>query len=85
MGRIRLLVRTTDILLYIPLNSLYSLDLFFWYNSAFGSPFGKILGVGYVQELVARLTQTPISVVSLNIPVKPFTLIMQMNTAQYKH
>jgi len=40
----------------------YSLDLHFWYNSAFGSPFGKILGVGYVQELVARLTQTPIPV-----------------------
>lgn len=40
----------------------YSLDLYFWYDSAFGSPFGKILGIGYVQELVARLTQTPIPV-----------------------
>jgi len=40
----------------------YSLDLRFWYECAFGSPFGKILGIGYVQELVARLTQTPIAV-----------------------
>jgi len=40
----------------------YSLDLYFWYDSAFGSPFGKILGIGYVQELVARLTKTPIPV-----------------------
>ncbi|KAJ7368942.1 histidine phosphatase superfamily, partial [Mycena albidolilacea] len=41
----------------------YSLDLYFWcvtsfpYNSAFGRP----LGIVYVQELVARLTHTPIA------------------------
>ena len=29
----------------------------FWYNSAFGSPVARVQGVGYVQELVARLTQ----------------------------
>ncbi|KZP04082.1 phosphoglycerate mutase-like protein [Athelia psychrophila] len=40
----------------------YALDLTFWYDSAFGYPFAKPLGVGYVQELVARLTETPIAV-----------------------
>lgn len=40
----------------------YALDLAFWYNSAFGSPLAKTLGIGWVQELVARLTHTPISV-----------------------
>ncbi|KAK0243834.1 phosphoglycerate mutase-like protein [Armillaria nabsnona] len=35
----------------------YALDLSFWYNSAFGSPVGRVQGTGYVQELVARLTQ----------------------------
>ena len=48
--------------------TLCSLDLHFWYDSAFGSPFGKIFGIGYVQELVARLTQTPIPLVSSNTP-----------------
>ncbi|KAG0707438.1 histidine phosphatase superfamily [Suillus ampliporus] len=31
------------------------------YDSAFGSPVARVQGVGYVQELVARLTQTPIA------------------------
>jgi hypothetical protein len=39
----------------------YALDLGFWYNDAFGSPVAKSLGVGYIQELVARLTHTPIA------------------------
>ncbi|TRM63976.1 histidine phosphatase superfamily [Schizophyllum amplum] len=38
----------------------YALDLSFWYNSAFGSPVARVQGLGYVQELVARLTHTPI-------------------------
>lgn len=37
-----------------------SLDLYFWYGSAFGSPTARVQGLGYVQELVARLTHTPI-------------------------
>lgn len=37
------------------------MDLFFWYGSAFGSPVARVQGIGYVQELVARLTHTPIS------------------------
>ncbi len=41
---------------------LCSMDLFFWYGSAFGSPVARVQGIGYVQELVARLTHTPIPV-----------------------
>ncbi|KAK2460651.1 hypothetical protein APHAL10511_007121 [Amanita phalloides] len=40
----------------------YAMDLSFWYNSAFGSPVARVQGIGYVQELIARLTHTPISV-----------------------
>ena len=39
-----------------------SLDLFFWYDSAFGSPVARVQGIGYVHELVSRLTHTPIAV-----------------------
>ncbi|KAI0349614.1 phytase [Trametes cingulata] len=39
----------------------YSVDLNFWYSSAFGSPVARAQGIGYVQELVARLTHTPIA------------------------
>ncbi|KAL4077052.1 histidine phosphatase superfamily [Scleroderma yunnanense] len=38
----------------------YAYDINFWYGVAFGSPFSKALGIGYVQELVSRLTKTPI-------------------------
>lgn len=30
------------------------------YDSAFGSPLSRALGIGYIQELVARLTHTRI-------------------------
>ncbi|KAK7691641.1 hypothetical protein QCA50_005040 [Cerrena zonata] len=40
----------------------YALDLFFWYDSGFGSPVARVQGIGYVQELIARLTHTPIAV-----------------------
>ncbi|THG96255.1 hypothetical protein EW026_g5547 [Hermanssonia centrifuga] len=40
----------------------YSLDLYFWYDSAFGSPVARVQGIGYVQEMIARLTHTPIAV-----------------------
>ncbi|KAI0717807.1 phosphoglycerate mutase-like protein [Cerioporus squamosus] len=36
----------------------YSVDLNFWYNSAFGSPTTRAQGIGYVQELLARLTHS---------------------------
>ncbi|KAF9480866.1 phosphoglycerate mutase-like protein [Pholiota conissans] len=40
----------------------YALDLQFWYGSAFGSPVARVQGIGYIQEMVARLTHTPIEV-----------------------
>jgi len=39
----------------------YSLDLLYWYNAGFGFALARSLGIGYVQELVARLTHTPIA------------------------
>ncbi|KAI0715319.1 phosphoglycerate mutase-like protein [Earliella scabrosa] len=38
----------------------YAIDLEFWYGNGPGNPVSAALGIGYVQELVARLTQTPI-------------------------
>ena len=32
----------------------------FRYDSAFGSPVARVQGLGYIHELVSRLTQTPI-------------------------
>ena len=37
------------------------MDLYFWYDNAFGSPVARVQGLGYIQELVARLTHTPIA------------------------
>lgn len=39
----------------------YAWDLRFYYAHAFGSDEGKAGGIGYVQELVSRLTETPIT------------------------
>ncbi|KAF9218807.1 phosphoglycerate mutase-like protein [Gyrodon lividus] len=39
----------------------YALDLSFWYDSAFGSPVARVQGLGYLQELISRLTHTPIA------------------------
>ncbi|EMD38508.1 hypothetical protein CERSUDRAFT_82782 [Gelatoporia subvermispora B] len=39
----------------------YAMDLYFWYDSAFGSPLSRALGIGYTEELVSRLTHTPIA------------------------
>lgn len=39
----------------------YASSLYFYYTSGFGCPVGRSLGTGYVQELLARLTHTPIS------------------------
>jgi hypothetical protein len=38
----------------------HAMDIYFWYGSGFGSPVGRAQGIGYIQELVARLTHTPI-------------------------
>ncbi|EGF97768.1 uncharacterized protein MELLADRAFT_84480 [Melampsora larici-populina 98AG31] len=34
----------------------YSIDLEFWYSNSFGNPTSAALGLGYTQELLARLT-----------------------------
>ncbi|TBU34598.1 phosphoglycerate mutase-like protein [Dichomitus squalens] len=39
----------------------YALDLEIWYSYGPGSPSAAAQGIGYVQELLARLTQTPIT------------------------
>ncbi|KZP16862.1 acid phosphatase, partial [Athelia psychrophila] len=39
----------------------YSIDLGFWYGFGPGQPSSSAQGIGYVQELVARLTKTPIT------------------------
>ena len=44
------------------LNHRRRLDLVLWYSSGFGSPVARAQGIGYVQELVSRLTSTRISV-----------------------
>ena len=75
MGSIRLCVSLRDVarsgfwtaqsvfffFFFFPSRSRF--DLGFWYDSAFGSPVGRAQGIGYVQELVARLTKTPIATV----------------------
>ncbi|KAG2056927.1 phosphoglycerate mutase-like protein [Suillus hirtellus] len=40
----------------------YYVDLNFWYSSGPGNPTAAAQGLGYVQELVSRLTHTPINV-----------------------
>ncbi|CCL99560.1 uncharacterized protein FIBRA_01578 [Fibroporia radiculosa] len=39
----------------------YSIDLSFWYGQGPGNPNAAARGVGYVQELLARLTKTPLT------------------------
>ena len=52
----------SDILLWLIWSCPSRLDLFFWYGSAFGCPVARVQGIGWIQELVARLTHTPIAV-----------------------
>lgn len=39
----------------------FSLDLDFWYGNGPGNPAAAAQGLGYAQELLARLTQTPLT------------------------
>lgn len=50
------------------LSSLYSVflihiaaDLGFYYDNSFGSPVASALGLGYLQDVLSRLTKTPIT------------------------
>lgn len=86
MGRVQLCVGThsflTGVLSYpVP----YSLDLAFWYDSAFGSPVGRVQGVGYVQELISRLTHTPIETynTSTNATLDADDLTFPLNDVLY--
>lgn len=56
--------------------SLRRFDLNFWYGDSFGSPVGRALGIGYVQELVARLTKTPIQTVCCNRSLLPLSSVL---------
>lgn len=40
----------------------YALDLAFWYGSSYGHPAQAAVGLGWVSEWIARVTQTPITV-----------------------
>ncbi|KAL8283149.1 hypothetical protein RQP46_005927 [Phenoliferia psychrophenolica] len=39
----------------------YAMDLYFWYGYSFGNPAQAAVGLGWVQEWLARVTQTPIT------------------------
>ncbi|KAG7086430.1 hypothetical protein E1B28_002384 [Marasmius oreades] len=39
----------------------YAFDLSFWYNSAFGSPVGRVQGAGWVREMISRLERKPVT------------------------
>jgi hypothetical protein len=64
MGRVQLRVCFYDTLFVLSalIDTLSRLDLQFWYGSAFGSPVARVQGIGWIQEMVARLTHTPIAV-----------------------
>ncbi|KAI0373827.1 phytase [Pilatotrama ljubarskyi] len=63
----------------------YSIDLNFWYSSAFGSPVARAQGIGYVQELIARLTHSPIAVhnSSTNATLDDNPLTFPLNQSLY--
>lgn len=45
----------------------FLIDLDFWYGVGPGNPTSAAQGIGYVQELVARLTKTPITAASTTL------------------
>ncbi|KAJ3014815.1 hypothetical protein NUW54_g1213 [Trametes sanguinea] len=45
----------------------YAFDLELWYSFGPGNPASAAQGIGYVQELVARLTQTPLTEFNTNL------------------
>src|ERR1700722_14662894 len=48
-------------------------DLTFWYSNGPGNPTSAAMGKGWVQELLSRLTQTPIS--ETGITTNNYTLV----------
>jgi Histidine phosphatase superfamily (branch 2) len=59
----------------------YSLDLYFWYDSGFGSPVSRALGSGYVLELLSRLTDTPITHSTPPLTTNPSTFSINLTLA----
>lgn len=57
----------------------------FWYNAGFGSPVARAMGIGYVQELVSRLTHTPIEThnTSTNGTLNDNPITFPLNNALY--
>lgn len=39
----------------------YRWDIYWWYGASFGSPVARAEGLGWIQELTARLTHTPLT------------------------
>lgn len=42
----------------------YRNDIEWWYTSSFGSPLSVVSGVGYLEELISRLTHSEYGVIS---------------------
>lgn len=55
------------------------------YDSAFGSPVARVQGLGYLQELVARLTHTPIEThnSSTNATLDDSSITFPLNQSLY--
>lgn len=63
----------------------YSVDISFAGNNAFQSPTGRAVGIGYVQELLARLTKHPITNPqgNLNFTLDNMTSTFPLNQSLY--
>lgn len=69
----------------------YAWDIYFWYNSGFGSPVARAQGSGYVLELLSRLTHTVVtanltsnpSLFSLNTTLDNDSTTFPLNNALY--
>ncbi|KZT05885.1 phosphoglycerate mutase-like protein [Laetiporus sulphureus 93-53] len=63
----------------------YAIDLSFWYGDGPGFPAAAAQGIGYVQELLARLTKTPITTfdTSLNATLDGSNITFPLNQPIY--
>ncbi|KAI0686814.1 phosphoglycerate mutase-like protein [Cytidiella melzeri] len=62
----------------------YALDLYFWYGNGPGNPVTAAQGIGYVQELLARLTQTtPLADTSINATLDDNPTTFPVNQPMY--
>ncbi|KAF9015491.1 histidine phosphatase superfamily [Cyathus striatus] len=63
----------------------YWFDLDFWYGSGPGNPAASAQGIGYVEELVSRLTQTPLTTASstFNVTLVNNSITFPLNQSIY--